>query len=346
MRASLTEEIGPIGGDKFPQALLHHAAGIFARHRQHALALDAGLNVRAPQDRIDGLLNEFRLTLFDDEDRLLAGAEAGELGIDQRIGDIENVERDAAFAEHVGKPEHFERAQQRIVHAALHDDADVARVAIEELIETLLLDEAHGGRPALLDLVPFLQVARGRQHDTVGVAHGALERVLQRKVRPRIVAGSEAAVDVAGANAQLQHHGRVRCLRQLEALFHRRYDRGQVRARVDEPDLRLHREGVATLLHDRGAFAIVLTHDDEGTAGHAARCQVGERVGGDVGADRRLEGRRAAQRIVDRGGERGRGRGLVRARLETDAEILEHVVCVGEHIDEMRDRRTLIARDV
>ena len=50
---SLGEQVGPIGRDELAQALLHHAAGIFARHRQHALALDPGLDVGAPQDGVD-----------------------------------------------------------------------------------------------------------------------------------------------------------------------------------------------------------------------------------------------------------------------------------------------------
>ena len=124
------------------------------------------------------------------------------------------------------------------------------------------------------------------------------------------------------------------------------HDRGQVRARVEQPDLRLHREGMAALLHDRGAFAVVLADDDQRAAGHAAGGQIGERVGGDVGADRRLEGRGAAQRIVDRGGERRGGRRLVGARLEADAELLQHVVGVGQHVDQVRDRRALVAGDV
>ena len=148
------------------------------------------------------------------------------------------------------------------------------------------------------------------------------QRVLEREGRPHVVAGGEAAVDVAGADAQLQHHRRVRRLRQLEAFLHRLDDRGQVRARIEQPDLRLHREGVAALLHDRGAFAVVLADDDQRAAGHAAGGEVGERVGGDIGADRGLEGDRAAQRIVDRGGERRGGGGLVGARLEVDAELL------------------------
>ena len=147
------QQVRPIGRDELAQARLHHAAGIFAGHRQHALAVDPGLDVGAPQDGVDGLLDEFRLALLDDQDRLLAGAEADELVVDQRIGDVEHVERNAAVAEHIGEPEHLERAHRGVVHAALHHDADVAGVAVEEFVELVLLDEVHGGGPALLDLL-------------------------------------------------------------------------------------------------------------------------------------------------------------------------------------------------
>jgi hypothetical protein len=103
---------------------------------------------------------------------------------------------------------------------------------------------------------------------------------------------------------------------------------------------------VAALLHDRGAFTIVLPDDDQRAAGDAAGGEVGERVGGDIGADRRLEGRGAAQRIIDRRRERSGGGRFVGARLEPDPQVAQHVVGIGEHIDEMRDRRALIAGDV
>ena len=344
--APLGEQIGSMRRDELADAFLHDGAGIFTRHRQHALALDPGLDVGAAQNGVHRLLDEFRLALFDDQNRLLPGAEADELGVDQRIGDVEHVERDAACAEHVGEPEQFERAQRGVVHAALQDDADVAGVAVEELVEPVLLDEADRGRPALLDFFLLVQVARRRQHDAVGITHGVFERVFERESRARVVAGREAAVDMAGADAKLQHHRTVGRLRQLEALLDRAHDRGQVRARVEQPDLRFHREGMAALLHDRGALAIIFADDDERAAGDAARCQIGERVGGDIGAYRRLEGGGAAQRIIDRGRERGGGGGLVRARLEADAELAQHLVGVGEHVDQVRDRRALIAGDV
>ena len=40
------------------------------------------------------------------------------------------------------------------------------------------------------------------------------------------------------------------------------------------------------LLHDRGAFAVILADDDQRAAGDAAGREIGDRVGGDIGADR------------------------------------------------------------
>ena len=64
------------------------------------------------------------LAFLDDQHRVLALAEGEELVVDQRIGDIQDVERHLGFAIEVGEPEALQRADHAIVHAALHDDAD------------------------------------------------------------------------------------------------------------------------------------------------------------------------------------------------------------------------------
>ena len=106
------------------------------------------------------------------------------------------------------------------------------------------------------------------------------------------------------------------------------------------------RIGMGALLDDAGALAVVLAEDDQRAADHARRGQVGQRVGRDVGADDRLPGDRAAQRIVDRGAQHGGGRGLVGAGLEMHAELVEQVLRVDQHVDQMRDRRALVAADI
>ena len=208
-----------------------------------------------------------------------------------------------------------------------------SRALGEELVQAVLLDELHRRRPALLDLL--LLVHEGSPAAArCGWCRGAASRARRASVNAglTVVAGDELAVHVAGADAQLQHHRRVARLRQREAVLHRGDDRRQVRPRVEQPDLRLHREGVAALLHDRRALAVVLADDDQRAAGDAARGEVGQRVGGDVGADGRLERDRAAQRVVDRGRERRRRGRLAGAVLEADAVLGEDDDVIYHHL--------------
>src|SRR5262249_55557732 len=134
-------------------------------------------DARPPQDGVDGLLDELRLALLYDQNRLLACAKASELRINQRISDVKNIEGDAAGAEHVGETEDLERPQRGIVHTALDDDADVRGIAVKEFVELMLRDEAHRRRPALLDFLLLLQIACRRQHDPAGIPDRMIERV-------------------------------------------------------------------------------------------------------------------------------------------------------------------------
>ena len=171
-------------------------------------------------------------------------------------------------------------------------------------------------------------------------------RLLCRNDAAAVVLGGELAGDVAGADAQLQHHRRVARLRQLEALLDHAHDGRQVRPRIEQPHRGLHRIGVGALLDDARALAVVLAEDDQRAADDAGRGEVGERVGRHVGADDRLPGHRAAQRIVDRGAEHRGGRGLVGAGLEMHAELADDVLGVDQHVEQVRDRRALVAADI
>ncbi len=161
-----------------------------------------------------------------------------------------------------------------------------------------------------------------------------------------VVFGDELPVHMTGADAHFEHDRRVRGFRQFKALLDHAHKRRQIGARIEEPDLRFHRIGVAALLHDRGALAVVFADDDQRAAGDAARREVRERVGRDIGARGRFECHGAANRIHDGSRERRGGGGFRGGRLEMDAEIAHHVLGVGEHVHEMRDRRALIAGDV
>ena len=115
---------------------------------------------------------------------------------------------------------------------------------------------------------------------------------------------------VAGADPQLEHDRGVGGFRELEAFLHHLHDLRQVRPGVEQPHLRLHREGMAALLDDRGALAVVLPQHHQRAAAHAGRGEIGERVGGHVGSHRGLERNGAANRVVDGGTEHGRGSGF------------------------------------
>jgi len=62
------------------------------------------LRIGTPQNGVERLLDEFGLALLDHQNGTLAGTEAQDFGIDQRVGDVEDVERNLAVAERVGQP--------------------------------------------------------------------------------------------------------------------------------------------------------------------------------------------------------------------------------------------------
>ena len=90
------------------------------------------------QNRVDRLLDVVRLAFLDDQHRVLADAERHQFVVDQRIGDVHDVERHTRRAPDVGEPEPLQRADDAVVHAALQDDADLGDVAVEHLVELAL----------------------------------------------------------------------------------------------------------------------------------------------------------------------------------------------------------------
>ena len=233
-----------------------------------------------------------------------------------------------------------------VVEAALADDAGVGEVAVEEFVELVLAYEFHRRRPAHFYLVLFLGVGGGRQADAAVVEVGVLQRVARRHQRPLVGFGLEAAVHVAGADAQLEEHRRARGLGQFKALFHHLGDGGQIGARVEQPHLRFGGEGVGTLLDDGRTFAIILANDNQCAALDAGRGEIGQRVGGDVGADGGLPGDGTAYRVIDRGAEHGCGAGFRGIGLDMDAQIVHDVARIVEHVHHVRHRRALVAADI
>ena len=181
VRRGVAEQLVGMQLEKSLDALGDDRRRIFARHRQHVLAADLGLDIAPAQNGVQRLLDEFRLAFLDHEDRLLVGREGGDLVVDQRISDVEHVDRHGSLAIDVGQTKLLQRAHHRIVEAALHDDADIGRFRSEKFVELALLDEFDGGRPALLDLFPLVEIGGGRQHHAFGIAPRVLQRLAQRE---------------------------------------------------------------------------------------------------------------------------------------------------------------------
>ena len=315
--------------------------------RQAALAEHAGLDVGAAQLDVDLLLDVVGRAFLDHQHGALAGAERAHLLRHQRIDDVEHVDRNARGAVEIGEVEPLERAQHAVGEAADHDDADVVEVAGDQLVELVLADECCAAGRRSSTLQPLLREDDRRMRELAIVeARRTGDAVLARIGGAPVVLGGELAGDVAGADAQLHHHRRVARLRQLEALLDHAHDGRQVGARIEQPHRGFHRVGIGALLDHARALAVVLAEDDHHAADHAGRGEVRQRVGRHVGADDRLPGHRAAQRIVDRGAQHRGRRGLVGAGLQMHAEVADDVLGIDQHVEQVRDRRALIAADI
>ena len=106
---ALVEERGPssmrrcVAPQKRLEAALQNRAGVFARARQQLLADDFGLQVGLAQNHVQVLLDVLRLPFLDDQYGAFARAEAGDFIIEQRIGDVEDIERQRRVAERIGQ---------------------------------------------------------------------------------------------------------------------------------------------------------------------------------------------------------------------------------------------------
>ena len=336
----------PVLAEKRHQSLRYRRRSVFAGLGQHILAVQLRIEVGPAQDLPDRLLQELGRALLHHQHRPLAGAEAHDLLGHQRVRDVEHVGRQGHVAMRVGKAGHGEPAVQHIEKPALHDDAELAILGPQRLVELVLDDELQRRRQPPLQLVGLLAEGGRRMRQPVVVERGGHRPARGRYRRGHVVAGRERAVDMAGAHAQLDHHRRVGGLRQLEALLHHLDDGRQLRARVQQPQRGFQGERVAALLDHAGALAVVLAEDDQRAAGHAGGSQVGQRIGGHVGADDRFPGHRPAHGIVDGGAQHGRGGGLVGAGLQVDAELGEQVLRLQQHVEQVADRRALVAADI
>src|SRR6218665_143207 len=178
-------------------ALLQGRHGVVAAPGQQILAVHRSVQAAPPQQGVEVLLQVVGLAFLDHQHGPLATAEPVHLVLDQRVGDVQDVQRHAAGAEQVGLAQQFERAQHAVGQAAEGHDADVLEVALDPFVELALSDEFHRCGPALLQFLALVQKGCGRQHDAIDVAARVLQRVLERERRPAVLARDEAAVQVA-----------------------------------------------------------------------------------------------------------------------------------------------------
>ncbi len=161
-----------------------------------------------------------------------------------------------------------------------------------------------------------------------------------------VVLGDEFAGDMTGADPQIQHHRRMACLGKLKSFLDHANDARQIGARVEQPERGFQGIGVGAFLNDARTLAVIFAEHDEGAADHAGRSQIRQRVGRDIGADDRFPRHRAAQRIVDGGAEHGRRGGFVGAGLHVHAEIGQQIFGIDHDVEQVRNRRALIAADI
>ncbi len=153
--------VRPMAGEELHQSLGNHLDVVLARHRQQVLAVEHGAYLGATQRGGDLLLDEFRLTFLDDQHGALAAAEIADLLGHQRVGDVEHQQRNLGGAKGIRQFELLQRPHQRIVQAALHDDADVFMAAGKGFVEAVFEDLAPRRRQALLE--HELLVVEGRR---------------------------------------------------------------------------------------------------------------------------------------------------------------------------------------
>ena len=197
--------------DKFQHAFGDGCGGVFACHGQDVFAVNFRLDVGFAQNRIDILLDEIGLAFFDDKYRALAQAEVFDFFFDQRVGDVQNVVRDFAVAECIREAQQFEAADCGVVHAALQDDSEILRAFGKNFVQSLFVNVFLCGWPALVNFLLFVLEACRGEDDAAHVANRIFHRIFQGEFWADIVLGDKAAVDVAGADAQFEHDGSVRC---------------------------------------------------------------------------------------------------------------------------------------
>ena len=260
---------GGCGADKAFHRIQHDHARIFPGHREEPLAVQLHAGACAVEIAAQLGFNELRLALFHHQNMLFAFAELQELRGDQGICHVQHIKRDVRVAVDIGKPQTLKGADHAIVHAALHDNAEIGVAGAEKLVQATFDNELFRRWPAVFHLVLLMRVRHRRQHDAGEIAARVGQRVPDRQLRALVVTRGEGPCHMARPDPQHEHNRGTRGLRQIKPVRHHLDDRRQVRPRIQKPHLRLHGEGVAAFLHDGRAFAVILAHNHHSPAGHA-----------------------------------------------------------------------------
>ena len=108
------------------------------------------------------MLNVFRLTLFNHQHRAFAKCKFSHLLRHQRVGDVQHQQGDLTLPKRIAQAKLLQGANQRVVNAALHDDADVLARPVHQFIELLLQNVAARCGDALRCFQFFLCKGDGR----------------------------------------------------------------------------------------------------------------------------------------------------------------------------------------
>ena len=193
-------------GDGFDVVLARTLQDVFAMQRcVHACAAQLGGDV---------LFDVFRRAFFHHQHAAFALAKIDHLGRHQGVGDVQHQDRDVALAKGVGQAQLLQAAHQRVVEAALHDEADIwVGDACDEFIQTMAHDVVACRRNTFFQLALFMAEGHGGMCQAHVIKLGGFcHQVLGGHRRCAVGLGHKTATHMASAYAQLQDGGHVRGL--------------------------------------------------------------------------------------------------------------------------------------
>ncbi len=143
------------------------ARDVLAVRRQEVLAVDLDVEARLVRERLQLALDVVRHPLLDHEDAALAAHEGDELLRHQRVQAVEDQQRHGRAAVDVRHAQLGEPAHRRVPQPALHDDPELAVVAVVHFVQRVVDDVAPRRGQALLELLRLHGVGERRQVDAV-----------------------------------------------------------------------------------------------------------------------------------------------------------------------------------